>query len=324
MLSVNEIDSYPSDDEIMARVAEATACLNVAQRACKHGLKSQHYLVLAALVETAALIDGEPNTALAIWEVSKRTALSNSQVKAAMAHLTTNGFIGRKQTARKAGVVAVTVVSRAAYELFGISGGAAIGGEDLPAEFGPLLVGEAEQTIQAIALAYRNGEMPLPDVASAFRGGAHAWLQIEFLLRGRLESAVMENTQNLADAEEKGSYIADLHDGLSITIQDPDQSGQLCYAQSKFARDVLSRVNSLSPNAIGADFAASLAAEIMYTRAHGFVRQHDYEPAMRIVASLIVRGTWSTPHGMPAQWYSLVSPLVSVKRSGTRGAQLNS
>lgn len=302
----------------------ASQFLNDHIRRAALGLNHNEMLVLAALVEVASLIPGEPTAAISRYELADRIqVLSWSQVQRALTSLTLKCLIARRQNAKASGEIAVTVVSAAAFNCFGLEGGAEIGHSGLPSEFSELIVGESEATISAIAQAYRNGEVLTAAECSAFRGGSRRLAQIEFLLESRMctalaeAQAAAEDLQAEAEREARGLYTLTLASGESLefdqqALRESTQLGDSAIkgADIRFARDVLERVDQRSPGLITARNASTLAAEILFSRQKGFVWRHDYSDACRVVASVITRGSWSAPGRMTRSWYSLVKPAV--------------
>jgi len=298
----------------------------------KAGLKPNEYLVLAALVEAASLIDGEPNVAMSRYEIAKRTGISWQRAQRALGELQLKGLIGRRQNAKCSGETAITLVSESAYALFGLKGGAKIGPDGLPADFGPLLAGESEDLIHQIAAAWAEGSHLPPTTGEGFRGGSRRWVQIEFLLSARIEELRQLTFEAMATAEasqadeEAGRYSLALPDGAKVVF---DQSAMreataglevaIRGADVRFARDVLELICERTPERVNSGNAARLAAEIMFSRQKGFVWKHDYEAACRILATVIGRGTWQRPNRIDDAWYRSASR--SVKRLNPQGVQ---
>ena len=314
--------SYAFEHE--TAVSAAATYLNENIERSKLGINHNELLVLAALVEVAALIPGEPCAALSRYEIADRVGtLSWTQVQRALGSLTDKGLIARRQKAKVSGEVAVTVVSEAAFRCFGMAGGARIGAEGLPADFADLIVGESEEVINAIESAYRNAEPLANSICSMFRGGHRRLTQIEFLLttqidvvRQAAEEAASEISAEV-EAEERGIYQLRLTNGEMLEFDQPTLRAKTQNAETairgadiRFARDVLARVEQRSPGLVTSRNAASLAAEILFSRQKGFVWRHDYGDACRVLAAVILKGRWTAPLKMNSSWYSLIQPTV--------------
>lgn len=315
-----------------AEAISPSATVNFARACNAAGLKHVESIVLAALVESAALIDGEPNVAMSRYELADRTGFSWQQVQRALSSLHAAGWIGRRQNAKRSGEVAVTLVSAKAYALFGLQGGADIGAPDLPREFAELLAGESAALTKAVADAWREGVFPSAEACREFRGPSRVWAQIEFLLNARLETlmtqrqAAFEEAELIEADEEAGRYWLDLgsqgrvlfdrqrmeeatrHDGVAIRSAD-----------LRFAKDVLEILNSRSPGAVTASNVGTLAAEILFSRQCGFVWRHDYSDACRVLAAVIGRGGWKRPKRIDSSWYAACrSSVKAVHPQGVR------
>jgi len=300
-----------------------TAIVELHRRCTESNLKYPEMIVLAALVEGGALIDGEPNVALSRYEIADRTGLSWQQVQRAISSLQAQGWIGRRQNAKRSGEVAVTIVSARAYALFGIEGGAEIGLPGLPLELGNLLAGESAHVTRSIAEAWRNATLPDAEVIRQFRGANRVWVQVEFLLQGRIEAVMAERQLAFELAQEKeaeeqvGRFRLDLKDGTSVvfdrdvmTEATRDCAVAIRSADLRFARDVLEILDSRSPGAVSGKNADRLAAEILFSRHCGFVWRHDYSDACRILASVISKGGWKKPNRMDSTWYRVCRQAV--------------
>ena len=314
--------SYAFEHE--TAVSAAANYLNENIERSKLGISHNETLVLAALVEVAALIPGEPCAAMSRYEIADRVGtLSWTQVQRSLGALAKKGLIARRQNAKVSGEVAVTVVSEAAFKCFGMAGGARIGEQGLPVEFADLIVGESEEVINAIEMAYRNAEPLANSICSHFRGGHRRLAQIEFLLTSQIDSvrkaaetAAMEVAAE-ADAEERGIYQLHLSNGerlefdqATLRLSTADAETAIRGADIRFARDVLARVDERSPGLVTASNAATLAAEVLFSRQKGFVWRHDYGDACRVLAAVILRGSWSAPTKMTRSWYSMIKPTV--------------
>lgn len=310
--------------ENQTAVSAAATYLNENIERSKLGINHNELLVLAALVEVAALIPGEPCAAMSRYEIADRVGtLSWTQVQRSLASLAEKGLIARRQNAKVSGEVAVTVVSEAAFRCFGMSGGARIGAEGLPSDFADLIVGESEEVINAIEEAYRNAEPLANSICSLFRGGHRRLTQIEFLLTTQIdvvrlaaEAAALEVSAE-AEAEERGIYQLRLANGELLefdqsTLREKTQGAETAIrgADIRFARDVLARVDQRSPGVVTGRNAASLAAEVLFSRQKGFVWRHDYGDACRVLAAVILKGRWTAPLKMNSTWYSMIKPTV--------------
>lgn len=310
----------------------ATALIDMTLAANRLGLKANEILVLAALVEGASLIDGEPNVAMSRYEIAKRTGISWNKAQRALSALLEKGLIGRRQNVKLSGETAVTVVSEAAYSLFGMQGGAKLGPGGLPAEFGSLVAGESESLIQALADAWKEGGVVSAAALEGFRGGATRLAQIEFLIGGRVEALEQEKLSAIQEAEtasageRNGEYRLALPDGDTVVF---DQNALRSAAEGlevairsadvRFARDVLQILATRSPERVTARTAPRLAAEILFSRQKGFVWKHDYEDACRVLASVIGRGTWKRPNRIDDLWYKTAA--ASIRAVDPQGVQ---
>ena len=266
------------------------------------------------------------------YEISRRTGLSWQQSQRALGVLQEKGLIGRRQNAKAAGETAITLVSAGAYALFGLQGGAKIGSNGLPNEFGPLLAGESESLIQLVSDAWAAGVQIETGVGANFRGGSRRWAQIEFLLAGRMEQLQQETMAAIAQAEATeaeeaaGQYGLDLPSGERLIFDQKAfqhaTSGldtAIRGSDIRFARDVLEILCTRAPERVNSKSAPRLAAEILFSRQKGFVWRHDYSAACRVVASVIGRGTWKKPNRIDETWYR--SALASVRCGRPQGVQ---
>lgn len=296
----------------------------------RNGLTHNEVLVLAALVEIAALVPGEPLAAISRYELADRIeSITWSQAQRLLTKLTKKGLIARRQNAKLSGEVAVTVVSDAAFKLFDMDGGARIGQTGLPAEFSELIIGESEAFIAALLEAYESGQMLPMGTCSDFRGGSRRLAQIEFLLAGQMEAlrmAAMIAAAELeaeAEAADRGLHVLTLSNGESVhfdqrAFQEVSEGEEIALrgANLEFAKDVIERIDLRSPGKLTAKIVPRLAAEILFSRQKGFVWRHDYADACRVLASVISRGGWNTPSKMPGAWYSIINKAVSAGAAG--------
>lgn len=316
------MDAFTCENDMAHSAASKFLDKNI--RFLELGINFNESLVLAALVEVACVIPGEPSAAISRYELADRIkVLSWSQVQRALTSLAKRGLIARRQNAKVSGDIAVTVVSEAAYKLFGLSGGAKIGREGLPVEFADLIVGESEATIEAIAHAFKNSECLPSSVCAEFRGAGRRLAQIEFLLSSQISSlqmaayATAEEIRTEQEEEAAGIYALDLSNGERLVfdqnrLRAGAENGDVAVrsADIRFARDVLERIDQRNPRKINSINAASLAAEILFSRQKGFVWSHGYNDACRVLASVMTRGDWRQPRKITSDWYRMVKPSI--------------
>lgn len=307
---------------------DPTAFLDIFVRS---GMPANELRVAASLARRAVLIEGEPNVQLARWEIAAETGLSQASVQRALSALAAAGLVGRSQDAKAKGEVAITTVTARLLELFGLSGGiqAPI---DVPADLLSLLVRESAEVANAITAAWAAATLPDQSVVAKFRGGAKRWAQVEFLLLGRVECEGMKaEAASHEPAGEASETRVSLDDGTDIDFcadrfksRIPEKDTALAGADLRFAADVLNTLAKRAPGLVSSRSAAALAAEALYSRQKGFVFKHDFSDAVRIVASIMAKGTWSAPRGIDARWYSAVGASMSVTHRVFNSAPLNS
>ncbi len=296
---------------------------------------AKELLVAAVLVQCASLEKGEANLQLAIWEFASLTGLSQAAVNRALKGLAERGLIGRSQEAKAKGQISVTTVTSPVFAMFGLQGGISAKG-DVPRELLDLLVRESVEVANAIVSAWETHSLAALSVAGQFRGGARRWAQVEFLLHGRLEAGLIEEAaaRQAADAataaKEAGLSTVDLPSGEQIVFSQDKFRNAAKYkgnamlgADMAFAAEVLSLVARKAPKALSPTAACSLAAEALYSRQKGFVHRKDFADAARIVASLMVKGTWSTPRGIENAWYQTTGAAMEVVHRVSVSASLN-
>lgn len=295
-------------------------------------LSANELRVAAALAQCAVLVDGEPNLQLARWEIAEHTGLSQAMVQRALSSLAASGYIGRSQDAKARGEIAITTVTERLLGLFGLAGGIRAP-SNVPSDLLGLLVRETVEVANAITQAWEDATLPPARVASAFRGGAGRWAQIEFLLLGRIEASAMEAAQAATTLEgggaDPGTSVL-LPDGSEIqfctrTFKDcvSGANSAMAGADLRFATEVLSILGRRAPRLLRVQSASALAAEALYSRQRGFVHRHDFIDAARIVASIMAKGSWSAPRGIDARWYAAVGASMSVANRVFNSAPLN-
>jgi DNA-binding MarR family transcriptional regulator len=157
----------------------------------RSGLRDVQIHVLGTLVEaleiTGSLAMGETTVQMSRWEIAQRTGLSVQQVQRALAALVDAGYIVRAQLEKKDGEISRTMLTAKAVEAMGLKGGANLAG-DVPPELVALFIGESRACVEAIVSAWNDGRLVDAAAGHAFRGGAKAWAQIDFLLAARMEA----------------------------------------------------------------------------------------------------------------------------------------
>lgn len=291
-------------------------------------LSSNELRVAAALARQAALVEGEPNVQLGRWEIANETGLSAAAVQRALGSLAESGWIGRSQDAKAKGEIAITTVTDRLLALFGIDGGVrAIPG--LPNELLSLLARETTSVANAVTAAWAAAELPPVTVESEFRGGSRRWAEVEFLLRGRIESEAIATTIEAGEMSQRTDHVQ-LPDGTELTFSRsrfrdsvPARNTAMAGADMRFAVEVLNLVAKRSPKALSRTSAIALAAEALYSRQKGFVHRHDFTDAAKVVSSIIAKGTWSAPRGIDDSWYVAVGAAVQVTHRVFKSASLN-
>lgn len=284
----------------------------------------------AVLARAAALVAGEPNLMMCRRELASLTGLSEAAVQRALKILSERSYIGRSQDAKAKGQIAVTTVTDRLLQLFGFSGGIHAPA-DIPSELLDLLVRENVEVANAITAAWVAADMPAAAVASAFRGGARRWAQVEFLMQSRIEAEAMRRLAEAeAQADAPSEDLVQLADGTVIGFDQasfhervPDRNTAMAGADLRFAVEVLRLVAKRSPTALSSAAAPKLAAEALYSRQKGFVYRHNFQDAARIVASVMARGTWSAPRGIDQSWYAATRAAMKVAQGVFKSASLN-
>lgn len=274
----------------------------------------------ATLEEAGYLADGEATLALSRWDISKLTGLSCPQVQRALTWLVENDFIVRKQSAKREGEIALTLLTPKALTALGLSIGVKVS-HPIPKELTALLLGESLTVINAVVSAWDQADLTTVEIEREFRGGARAWEQIRFFLESRLEvkhqqvEAAIEHAEAEARPEERGEYPLALPSGESVTLsvqafRASTRTGLFKLVDLKFVRDAIAHLCIRHPDMVTRATLPKLIAEVAYSRVAGFVMTHDAMSAIRVLASCISKPTWSKPRKMDECWYDVATTVV--------------
>lgn len=298
----------------------ATAPIHVVfRRAHAAGLNMTQAVVLSHLVHhfeesIRELGVGDATTIQSRQEIAKATALNYSAVQRALQDLAKMGFIIRQQRVKRSGETAVTMITAAAVRLFAPEH-ADLFGPCVPVEISSLLIGQPLEVIRAIAQAWSDCAF-LPDTLDETHSLSTRDFEIvRFLLSERAIAhqgellAAIEAKDAAATEDRTGEYKLRLPDGDTVVLSKPQFQRASGDAKAnlidmRFVRDTLECLMVRAPGMVTRRTLPKLIADIGFSRAFGFVFARDYSPAMRILASVIQRPNWSTPHKMPAQWYA--------------------
>lgn len=282
--------------------------LNGYQRA---GLNLSDAQVLVAYVEVACLDPDLAAVKMSAYEVSVRAGLSLPAVKRAIAKLMALGLLVRRQDIKMAGVMAWTQVTKTACALVGVRGGADLS-PTLPSEVRIALAGECTAVCKAVSNAWDACESLPNAVDGQWRGGAIRLESVRSYLSVRslqaMEACHAASQARAVDPldQRNGMVRIACPGGAEVRVDASHlHAGTPCASDLGFAKDVLLEVAVRQPDLVTPTSIPRLLAEILYSRAVGFLQGREYTPAVRILASSITssKQAWGRPRGIRDQWY---------------------
>ena len=291
----------------------------------KAGLKDHDVLVLGCYVEVACLDPDSASVLISCADVSKRTGLSLGTTKRAISKLMECGLLVRRQDVRQSGVIAWTQVTKAACSLFGVGGGASHT-DGLPAEVKVALASESVTVCAAVSLAWKACEgLPL-EAENLWRGGTRRLELVRCYLAARsveaLEQAVAtaEHRERASHEAAKGFVHIPCPNGEEVVVDVKRFDASVrCPFDVEFARDVLIELGLRNPSLVTPTSIPKLLAEVLYSRAVGFVAGREYTPAVRILVSCISsqERPWARPRGIWDLWYGASQAACHLSTGGS-------
>ena len=291
----------------------------------KAGLKDHDVLVLGCYVEVACLDPDSASVLLSCVEVSRRTGLSLATTKRATSKLMQSGLLVRRQDVRQSGVIAWTQVTKAACTLFGVGGGASHA-DGLPSDVKVAMASESVTVCSAVSRAWKACEGFPVDAENLWRGGARRLELVRSYLAARSVEAL---EQAVATAEHREQAAQEAAHGL-VRIPCPQGEEVVidvkrldacapCPADVEFARDVLIELGLRKPDLVTPTSVPRLLAEVLYSRAVGFVAGREYTPAVRVLVSCISSQDrpWGRPRGIWDVWYGASQAACRLSTGGS-------
>lgn len=305
-----------SAGEAKVGLEDLTTVLRAAQES---GLNLSDLLVLSVLVGSVGDDAGESSVRQSNPAIGKASGLSESAIKRAVAKLTDQGFLVRRQARKEKGCAATTLVSDKAYGLFGKTGGASISG--MNSEIQGLLVAESNEVI-ALAKSAWDAQISLADnIDVVWRGSARDLALLKSSLMARADVA-RESLMNAAELVQKRQ--AEESEGIyTITASNGDVRvdrsvvlavAEFSAADVKFGVDTLNLLAQYKPGMVTCERAPDLLAEVLYSRTFGFVVSRDYASAQSYLVNTMRKG-WSRPKSIRDYWYKATSKACSTRLS---------
>lgn len=284
------------------------------QQAYAFKLSLRDAVVLEALGSLLAL-DDTATVSISQWELSKMCGISVQGVQRALIALRDAGLIARLQEEKKSGNVALTTVLPKAWAVIGIEveWSQSHGVVDIPASVAQHCFKLSRPALMAICEAFEARNVhALTELTGADCGITVTIIdaiRAELVAGGESAIAKMREGERLVVSTSQGEGIT--IDLTLFQLRSPD------HVHETFLKKVLERVVA-TRKIETKEQITTLLAEAAYTRARGFVSQHDAEHAVRVLAKVMGQTRWSRPHRMTDVWYqAATAAVVSTQSTGS-------
>lgn len=225
--------------------------------------------------------------------IAQQLALSGNRVGRILVGLRDLGLLVRRQWRKARGEVAVTVLTRKAYEVVGLQGGVELDA-NIPDALRPVLAMQCAPLIEQVCASWR-GEPGEVDWS--------LWAGSPTELHDLQEALAFERSLLTAEAEGPAPRVLDevaLGDGTLCLDQDALSQKLGSVVDTAWLAATLKEIHFRAP--LTTDAAVQLIPELVWSRKVGFGSRLPWKDAVRAIASLVWKGRWGKPKGLP-QWF---------------------